>query len=209
MLRLFAIILAGLLASAPAQAQSAGDAQIRQLRLQVRQSMQAARDAQQAAAKAQSEVSAAQAEKADIAASLDKAESARGALASRVRALQAERKQLEARVAKLEADLAAERDAGQQTRAKLDAQTRARARAEADGARQGAALRTCRVHNGELAGAADDLLHAYEAKGIFSVLGEAEPFTGIGRVRLENLIETYRDKVDAAREPAGGPADPS
>ena len=47
---------------------------------------------------------------------------------------------------------------------------------------------------------ADDLLAAYQNKGVFDVLGEGEPFTGIGRVRLENLLETYRDKVDAAAE---------
>lgn len=183
-------------------AQSEADQQIRQLRLQVRQSMQMARDAQQDAAKASQAAETARSERDSLAGELESTEAQRSKLAASVGYLGSERKRLEAQVAELEASLAKERAAHEDTRGRLASQTRERLAAEASFARENQALLTCRQHNGELAGAAEDLLNAYEEKGVFSVLGEHEPFTGIGRVRLENLLETYRDKVGDAREPA-------
>lgn len=37
-----------------------------------------------------------------------------------------------------------------------------------------------------------------------SSLLEQEPFTQIKRVELENLVEDYRDRLDAAKIPAAG-----
>ena len=47
---------------------------------------------------------------------------------------------------------------------------------------------------------ANHLLAACQNKGVFDVPGEDGPLTGIGRVRLANLLEAYRDKVDAATD---------
>jgi hypothetical protein len=48
-----------------------------------------------------------------------------------------------------------------------------------------------------------ELLGRYRAKSCGDTLAEAEPFTGIGRARLENLIEEYRDRMAGARFKAG------
>lgn len=199
MVKSIAFALGMLMCSGAALAQS-GDAQIRQLRLQVRQSMQAARDAQQAATAAQAEVEQAKAAQDGLSRSLEEAEQARGELAGMVSQLRGARAALEARVAELTQALTDEQAAHGHTRDQLLDQTRARETAERDLAGHQTALATCRTHNGELAGVVDQLLHAYEEKGVFTIIGQHEPFTGIGQVRLENLLETYRDKLENATE---------
>jgi chromosome segregation ATPase len=57
-------------------------------------------------------------------------------------------------------------------------------------------LDRCRIHNGELAMAAYDLLDAFENKGIFGAMMQSEPLTGIGKIRIEHLIQEYRLKID-------------
>lgn len=54
-----------------------------------------------------------------------------------------------------------------------------------------------------------EALEALENKGLLSVLGQKEPFTQIGRVRLENLVDEYKRELDDNRLPeaaAGGEA---
>jgi chromosome segregation ATPase len=58
---------------------------------------------------------------------------------------------------------------------------------------------SCEGKNVELLGLNHELLDRYRAKSCADALAEAEPFTGIGRVRLENLLEEYKDRVSAAR----------
>lgn len=200
------ISLLVLIQVAAAPAWAADEQQIRQLRLQVRESMQMARDAQQEAAKASAAAQDAQTERDALAGELETIGEERGKLAASVGYLRSERERLSAHVAELEATLEKERMAHEDTRGRLQVQTRGRLEAEAGLTRETAQLMTCRQHNGEMARAAEDLLKAYEEKGVFSALGEQEPVTGIGRVRLENLLETYRDKVEEAREPEAGPS---
>ena len=57
----------------------------------------------------------------------------------------------------------------------------------------------CRTKNGELGKLGLDLAERYRAKTCDDVQAENEPFTGIGRARMENLLEDYRDKVRAQR----------
>lgn len=199
MVRFMVLALGVLMCSGAALAQN-GDAQIRQLRLQVRQSMQAARDAQQAATAAQAEVEQVKAAQAGLSRSLEEAEQARGALAGSVSQLRGARAALEAKVAELTQALADEQASHQHTRDQLLDQTRIRETVARDLAAHQTALATCRKHNGELAGVVDQLLHAYEEKGVFTIIGQHEPFTGIGQVRLENLLETYRDRLENATE---------
>lgn len=58
---------------------------------------------------------------------------------------------------------------------------------------------SCQAKNGELAAIGFDLLQRYRFKTCGDVEREAEPFTGIGRARLENMIEEYRDSLGAQR----------
>lgn len=52
----------------------------------------------------------------------------------------------------------------------------------------------CRSKNAELGKLGGELLARYRAKTCQDVMSENEPFTGIGRARMENLLEDYRDK---------------
>lgn len=54
---------------------------------------------------------------------------------------------------------------------------------------------TCRSRNAELGKLGGELLARYRAKTCQDVMSENEPFTGIGRARMENLLEGYRDKL--------------
>ncbi len=197
-----AITLLCLFAIGAVDAQAADDTQIRQLRLQVRQSMQAARDARQAAATAETDSRSAKAQNAELSQALDDVERKRGELSASVSRLQAARAALTSRVAELEKALADEQAVHQKTQLQLGEQAKAREAAERRFAQAQRTAVTCRTHNRELVGVANDLLHAYEEKGVFAVIGEHEPLTGIGQVRLENLLATYGDKIEAAKEGA-------
>jgi hypothetical protein len=54
----------------------------------------------------------------------------------------------------------------------------------------------CRGNNDELYRVNNELLDRYLNRGLFSALGESEIVTGLGRVRLENMVEEYRYKLD-------------
>lgn len=75
-----------------------------------------------------------------------------------------------------------------------------------DAARDGAALKSCAHNNVELAGIANEALDRYEKKGCFGALVRAEPFTGIGRARIENLVDGYRQEIGSLQIPADEPS---
>ena len=66
----------------------------------------------------------------------------------------------------------------------------------------------CVKDNAQLYTLGGDLLQRYENKGLGDVLAVKEPFTQIARVKLENLGQSYRDKLDDLRvqaQPASSP----
>ncbi|MDP2326008.1 MAG: hypothetical protein Q8N51_18555 [Gammaproteobacteria bacterium] len=71
-------------------------------------------------------------------------------------------------------------------------------RAAADG--QG--LKVCAQKNAQLAGIANEALDRYEKKGCFGALAQAEPFTRLKRVEVENAVEEYRQRIDSLQMPA-------
>lgn len=66
-----------------------------------------------------------------------------------------------------------------------------RHRAQAEG------LQSCIARNAGLRALGLELLQRYERKGWAEVLASDEPFLQWGRVSLENLVQGYRDKLDA------------
>ena len=44
-----------------------------------------------------------------------------------------------------------------------------------------------------------DLLERYKNKGVWTSLAQTEPLTGLKRVEIENLLDEYRDKLDAQK----------
>jgi chromosome segregation ATPase len=57
----------------------------------------------------------------------------------------------------------------------------------------------CEAKNGELARLGNELAERYRAKTCEQIGAENEPFTGIERAQMENLLEDYKDKIRAQR----------
>ena len=59
-----------------------------------------------------------------------------------------------------------------------------------------AALQTCKATNGKLIDVAEQILHLYQSQGFRSILLKSyEPVIGFERVKLENLVQDYDDKI--------------
>ncbi len=57
----------------------------------------------------------------------------------------------------------------------------------------------CEANNGELYRIGRELADWYTSKGAMNAILEAEPFTRMKRVEMENLLENYRDKLEGQR----------
>jgi chromosome segregation ATPase len=53
----------------------------------------------------------------------------------------------------------------------------------------------CGIKNADLQKTGGELIERYKAKGFWDKVGEVEPFTGIGKVKTENLEQDYRYKL--------------
>ncbi len=207
------VLLAAAALAWPAGAQNSSREaeQVRRLRQQLQQLQQEVATQQQAAQRAM-------AERGDVQRRLDAAQEQlkeqRVRLALQVRQSDQTRQALDAatqrqaaegeRASELQAGLEAERLTAAALRAEL-AQTQrqrgtlqdnygeldVRHRAQAEG------LQTCIARNASLQALGLELLQRYERKGWAEVLAADEPFLQWGRVSLENLVQGYRDKLDA------------
>ena len=59
----------------------------------------------------------------------------------------------------------------------------------------------CEGNNLALYNYGRELLAAYQSKGPLTAIAQKEPMLGIGGVKMENLLEEYRDKLDEKRLP--------
>ncbi len=64
-------------------------------------------------------------------------------------------------------------------------------------------IRVCEKKNAELYQISVELMEKYQSKGIISSLLQAEPFTQLEKVRVQNLLQEYLDKADAAKIASG------
>jgi predicted nucleic acid-binding Zn-ribbon protein len=55
----------------------------------------------------------------------------------------------------------------------------------------------CEKKNSQLYLISSDLMDKYKAKGVLQAMRQAEPFTQLEKVKMENLLQEYRDKADA------------
>ena len=169
----------------------------------LRQAVTEMRAAQDASALAQSDLAKASADKAALQTQLDAANAKlasapaasapkpadEAALQERVRAAEAAAAQYQQLGAKLQG---AYQSAAEQARAKGEESRSAAAEAKA----KGNALEVCKTANGKLIGVAEEILHLYETQGFRSVLLKSyEPVLGMSRVKLENIVQDYDDKI--------------
>lgn len=69
----------------------------------------------------------------------------------------------------------------------------------AEANRDSQALRSCAQNNVALAGIASEALDRYQHKGCFGALAQAEPFTGLKRVEIENAVDESRQQIQALK----------
>lgn len=70
-------------------------------------------------------------------------------------------------------------------------------RFEAEVSRQTRQVESCEAKNSRLYQINAELMDKYQSKGVFGALLQAEPFTQLKSVEVENLLQEYRDKLDA------------
>lgn len=63
-------------------------------------------------------------------------------------------------------------------------------------------LNVCKNHNDKLYVISREMMQKYRDKSCRDALAQAEPFTGLKKVEVENLLETWRDRLD--KEKLGG-----
>jgi predicted nucleic acid-binding Zn-ribbon protein len=63
-------------------------------------------------------------------------------------------------------------------------------------------IQVCEKKNTELYLLSADLMEKYKAKGVLQAMRQAEPFTQLEKVKMENLLQEYRDKADTNLIPA-------
>ena len=54
----------------------------------------------------------------------------------------------------------------------------------------------CYKDNNQLVGINDELLEKFNQKGPWDALVQREPVTGLGKVEMENLMQTYRHRIE-------------
>lgn len=203
MIRLLPVFLIATFVAAPGWAEESRE---RQMLRRVQQQMQ---QIDQARVQAEQERAAALADKDKLERELDQAQAtgrklsreraARGRAERDLKAAQGELDTLKAKLADTETKLA-------DTQAKLQATAQTLAQTESAkkqtesqlaGTRQD--LGQCRKHNGQLYSLSREMMTKYRDKTCQDALAQAEPFTGLKRVEVENLLESWRDAADRER----------
>ncbi|MBU1396666.1 MAG: hypothetical protein KKE84_11105 [Gammaproteobacteria bacterium] len=121
-----------------------------------------------------------------------------------LKALQAESDALKVRLADTEkrlADSVALQQATAQTLAQVES-----AKKQTEGALAGKAhaLQACQTDNGRLYAIGREMMVKYRDKSCQDALAQAEPFTGLKKVEVENLLEAWRDQLDREKINAAG-----
>lgn len=173
------------------------------LREALRQSVQEMRAAQDQAATAQASLAQAQQELAATKAQLDAANAKlaelQGKPAAKPEELQALQSQLRAAAAQnatLQSSLARTQSQVGQAQQEARARETETQRAAAGLKANTAALQTCKAANAKLIGVAEDILHLYQSESFRGLLLRSyEPVLGLAKVRLENTIQDYDDKI--------------
>lgn len=111
------------------------------------------------------------------------------ALGKELRGIKTEKEALAAKLAETEIKLA-------ETKETLNKSALAGRQLDTDLKQKNESLNACQAKNAKLHGYGVDLLDRYEKKGCGDALLQADPFTQLKRVEIENLMEDYSEKLD-------------
>lgn len=197
--RTLAIALAAFLVLPGATLAQSGDRKADAAREQARRLQQANRKLEQDKAQLAKEKTEAESRLKAVKDDLDAARR-KSALAGRraatlekdLEAVRAERVKLAGRLADTEKRLA-------ETGDKLRKEEAERKRLDALSAQQKQSIAQCEGLNARLHDEGAALLERYRTKGCFDAALQAEPFTGLKQVQIENFIEDSRDRLDDLR----------
>ena len=134
---------------------------------------------------------------------LDASEAKASAAATELEQMRRELQRLTERQATTEQALAAQKEQSGTLQATLRTRDEALARSTASDQARAGELAQCRGDNTALSTIASDLLTAIDRAGVGQALLGTEPFSGFKRVRIEALIQDYRDKIDDRRLGSG------
>jgi len=118
---------------------------------------------------------------------------------AKLEAVQTENNALKARLADTEKQLADSVALQQATAQKLAQTESARKKTEGDLSGTVRDLQSCQTHNASLYSLGREMMQKYRDKSCQDALTQAEPFTGLKKVEVENLLETWRDQLDRER----------
>jgi chromosome segregation ATPase len=179
---------------------------VHRLRQQLQQLRQEQQSAQEQMARATQEGTAAQeqlkksrSELGSIKSSAAVAARRAAALASELDALKAERDALQAKLVDTQAAAVQANTALAQTNQALIERSTGLVQLQSMHQAQGQQLQSCSAHNVELYRLGTDLLQRYENKGMVDTLTTQEPFLQTRRVKLENLVQDYRDQLESQK----------
>lgn len=119
--------------------------------------------------------------RADMEKSLAAAESKQKNLSESIVGLTRDGKQLDRELESVQQSLKREQAVASQLQNQLQVQTEN--------------LELCKHSNAALADTAYDLIGLYQDKGFRDVLSNREPVTGIAKVKVENIVQTFADRV--------------
>lgn len=142
----------------------------------------------------------------EIEASVARAHRGKAAAEKEAEALKQARSELSEKIAQLEKQFSESQLSLRDTRQRLQQETSQKQGLEQNLSVQGKALGACESNNRMLYQYHVELINHAQNRGSLGVLLEAEPLLGLSRVKIENLLELYRDKVD---EQKFKPASPS
>lgn len=185
---------------------AANDSREKQMLRRMQQQVQ---QTEQARALAEQEKATVLADKENLERELDKAKSAgrklSGERAARnraehdLKAAQAEIEVLKGKLAETETRLAEAQTQFRTTTETLVQTESVKKQTESQLADTRQNLQQCRTHNGRLYSLSREMMAKYRDKSCQDALAQAEPFTGLKKVEMENLMETWRDQADRDR----------
>ena len=205
---LSAILL--LVAAAPAQAakRDPNKEALRRMQIQVQQVEDEKAALEQDKATLGKEFDALKKKTGELTSSAARANQGKARLEKEAEALRQDKAAFSEQVAALKKELGDNQKTLHDTRASLQQETSQKQRLEQDLSTRSKASEVCETKNQMLYRYDVELINRAQRRGSLETLLEAEPVLGLKRVQIENLLEEYRDKVDAQRvDPASAAQD--
>lgn len=206
--------LALLLVVAPAQAANKRDPNkeaLRRMQLQVQQATEEKAALAQDKAALGKELDTLKKKADELASSATRAGQAKIKLEKETAALRQDKATLSEQIAQLKNELADSQKTLNDARRILQQETSEKQRLAQKLALQDKAAATCETKNQTLYRYYVELINRAQRRGRLDTFLETEPVLGLKRVQIENLLEEYRDKMDAQQvkpaRPLGGPDD--